>query len=240
MRMRGAALLRPVPGQPPAEAGTAAGVGSRSPVAEAAAPAAAGEKPESADRNVSADNRMSADGTSQQDTVASYAEIAATATGENSAAQSSQGDYSAPRAPRTADNSLSRQPREYEDVATTVVELLNAAFPDMHVHISDIDRAHRGQGNKIWCRFVRSGNGSVRDLVYSSRLSSALPKGNQLYISEALTGYRQEIFHECLALRKQGKLYTVYTRHGSVYVKQRKFGYSTRVDEWNDFGKLGI
>ena len=125
-----------------------------------------------------------------------------------------------------------RPTREQEDVEATLIALLNSVFPDLNVRPGDIDRAHRTRG-KIWCRFVKSGSGSVRDRLYNGRLGLRNIKGgDKLYISESLTRYRQEIFTECLALKKQGKIYTVFTRYGSVYVKEKRHGYSVRVDDW--------
>lgn len=80
---------------------------------------------------------------------------------------------------------------------------------------------------------MKSGSGSVRDRLYNGRLELRNIKGgDKLYISESLTRYRQEIFTECLALKKQGKIHTVFSRYGSVYVKEKRHGYSVRVDDW--------
>lgn len=49
----------------------------------------------------------------------------------------------------------------------------------------------------------------------------------------SLTRYRQEIFTECLAMKKRGKIYTVFTRYGSVYLKEKRHGYNVRVDDWD-------
>ena len=115
----------------------------------------------------------------------------------------------------------------------TLITLLNSAFPDLHLQAGDIDRAHRAR-DKIWCRFVKSGSGSVRDRLYNGRLGLRNNRGgNELYISESLTRYRQEIFTECLAMKKRGKIYTVFTRYGSVYLKEKRHGYNVRVDDWD-------
>ena len=96
----------------------------------------------------------------------------------------------------------------------------------------DIDRAHRTPG-KIWCRFAKSGSGSVRDRIYNGRLGLRHNKGSEkLYVSESLTRCRQEIFTECLGLKRRGKIYTTFTRYGSVYLKEKKHGYTVRVDDW--------
>ena len=125
-----------------------------------------------------------------------------------------------------------RPAHQREDVEATLIALLKSAFPDLDVGHADIDRAHRTRG-KIWCRFVKSGSGSIRDQLYNGRLGLRHNRsGDKLYISESLTQYRQEIFTECLDLKKQGKIYTAFTRYGSVYVKEKRHGYSVRVDDW--------
>lgn len=122
--------------------------------------------------------------------------------------------------------------RRPEDVEATLIELLNSAFPGLGLQRSDIDRVHR-TGRRIWCRFVKSGAGSMRDRLYQGRLSLKGRVGNELYISECLTKSRQEIFSRLLALKRQGKIYTVFTRYGSVYVKEQRYSNKIRIDDMN-------
>lgn len=81
----------------------------------------------------------------------------------------------------------------------------------------------------------------MRERIYNGRLGLRHnTRGNELYISECLTRYRQEIFTECLALKKQGKIYTAFTRNGSVYLKEKKHGYNVRVDGWEALRDLRL
>ena len=127
-----------------------------------------------------------------------------------------------------------------EDVEATLISLLNSAFPGLNLQRSDIERVHR-TGKKIWCRFVKSGAGSIRDQLYNGRLSlRGNGRGNELYISECLTKARQEVFAKLLALKKQKKIYTVFTRYGSVFVKEQQYGRNVRVDDMNAVDGLGF
>ena len=136
--------------------------------------------------------------------------------------------------------SQSSVPREEEDVPATVVEVLTAAMPGLNLQKSDIARAHRDRsGKKIWCRFIRSGPGSIRDEVYSRRLTlKSNTRDNALFINESLSKMRLEIFNELLSLKKQKKVYTVFTRNGAVFYKDRQYGQNVRVDEFSKLGQL--
>ena len=135
--------------------------------------------------------------------------------------------------------SQSSVPRE-EDVPATVVDVLNASMPGLNLQENDIARAHRDRsGKKIWCCFVRSGPGSVRDEVYSRRLSlKSNTRDNALFINESLSKMRLEIFNELLSLKRQKKVYTVFTRNGIVFYKDRQYGQNVRVDEASKLAEL--
>ena len=130
--------------------------------------------------------------------------------------------------------------RPTEDVEAALITMLNSAFPDLGLQRSDIERVHR-TGKKIWCRFVKSGAGSKRDQLYNGRLSLRdNRKGNELYISECLTKARQELFAKLLAYKKDKKIYTVFTRYGSVFVKEQQYGRNIRVDDASALTALGV
>ena len=116
-----------------------------------------------------------------------------------------------------------------EDVIAVVVGTLNRCMPGLNLVDSDIDRAHRlpGANNRVIVRFVRSGQGSARDLVMARRLEL---RGKDLFINESLTRLRGQIFRSLLAAKKEKKLYTVYSRGGHVFYKEQQHGVSKRVD----------
>ena len=118
---------------------------------------------------------------------------------------------------------------EREDVNALVIHTLNRSMQGLNLIEEDIDRAHRlpGPNNRVIVRFVRSGQGSVRDQVWSRRLEL---RGKDLFINESLTRLRGQIFRSLLAAKRDKKVYTVYSRGGHVYFKEKQHGVSTRVD----------
>ena len=111
---------------------------------------------------------------------------------------------------------------EREDINGLVVYTLKRCMAGLKMTVDDIDRAHRlpGPNNKVIVRFVRSGQGSVRDMVMSRRLEL---RGKDLFINESLTKLRSLIFRSLLAAKRERKIYTVYSRGGQVY-KEKQHG----------------
>ncbi|KAF0302330.1 hypothetical protein FJT64_025580 [Amphibalanus amphitrite] len=127
---------------------------------------------------------------------------------------------------------------EQEDINALVVNTLNQCMPGLNLVNGDIDRAHRlpGPNHRVIVRFVRSGQGSVRDAVMARRLEL---RGKELYINESLTRLRGLIFRSLLAAKREKKIYTVYSRGGQVYFKEQQFGVGTRVDSLQRLTDLG-
>ena len=127
---------------------------------------------------------------------------------------------------------------EREDINSLVVITLNRCMPGLNIVASDIDRAHRlpGPNNRVIVRFVRSGQGSVRDEVMARRLEL---RGQDLFVNESLTRLRGLIFRSLLAAKREKKIYTVYSRGGNVFFKEKQHGVSTRVDSLQRLGELG-
>ena len=127
---------------------------------------------------------------------------------------------------------------EREDVNALVVQTLNRCMPGLNLGDSDIDRAHRlpGPNNRVIVRFVRSGQNSVRDAVMSRRLEL---RGKELFVNESLTRLRGLIFRSLLAAKREMKIYTVFSRNGNVYFKEKQHGTSTRVDTLQALRELG-
>lgn len=134
-----------------------------------------------------------------------------------------------------------RKPRdanapEAEDVEKMVLSVVRENFRDLNISASDIARAHRLPGEqKVICRFVRSGRGSLRDQLYYRRLEL---KGKEVFINECLTKRRAEIFGKLLSLKKSGKLFSVFSRNGQVFYTGEKFGKPTRVSSLEEIEKL--
>ena len=127
---------------------------------------------------------------------------------------------------------------EREDVHALVVETLNRCMPGLAMDVTDIDRAHRlpGANNKVIVRFVRSGQDSIRSQVLSRRLEL---RGRDLFINESLTKLRNHIFQSLLVAKREKKVYTVYTRGGQVYYKEKQHGVGTKVESVQRLRELG-
>ena len=127
---------------------------------------------------------------------------------------------------------------EREDINALVVSTLNRCLPGLEMVVSDIDRAHRlpGPNNRVIIRFVRSGQDSIRERVMARRLEL---RGRELYINESLTKLRSLIFRSLLAAKRESKIYTVYSRGGQVYFKEKQHGVGTRVDSLYRLRELG-
>ena len=75
---------------------------------------------------------------------------------------------------------------EREDVNGHVISTLNRCMPGLDLAAGDIVRPHRvpGPNSRVIVRFVRSGQSSVRDQIWTRRLEL---RGRELFISESLT-----------------------------------------------------
>lgn len=125
---------------------------------------------------------------------------------------------------------------EAEDVEKTVLSVVRENFRDLDISASDIARAHRLPGEqKVICRFVRSGRGSLRDQIYYRRMEL---KGKDIYINECLTKRRAEIFGKFLGLKKSGKLFSVFSRNGQVFCTSEKYGRPMRVNSEREIDSL--
>ena len=133
-----------------------------------------------------------------------------------------------------------RSETEGEDVHGLVIEAVTARLRGLNIREEDIDRAHRlpGPNNRIIVRFVRSGPNSIRDQLMSRRLE--LRHHNDLFINESLTAQKSLLYRSLLDAKKAKKVYTVFTRWGHVYFKEKQYGISTRVDCVDKLRELGF
>ena len=112
-------------------------------------------------------------------------------------------------------------------------------MPGLNMTTGHIDRAHRlpGPNNRVIVRFVCSGQDSIRDQVFTRRLEL---RGRELFVNESLTRMRSQIFRSLLAAKRENKLYTVYSRGGHVYFKDKQHGVGKRVDSLQALRELGF
>lgn len=73
----------------------------------------------------------------------------------------------------------------------------------------------RLNNGKMIVEFTTTGHGSDRDIIYRSK--SKL-KGSGLYIAESLTPRRQAMFSQLLQLKREGTIFSVFTRSGDILV----------------------
>ncbi|XP_043206706.1 uncharacterized protein LOC122380725 [Amphibalanus amphitrite] len=110
-----------------------------------------------------------------------------------------------------------------EDIEGKVISVLNRRLPEVHVTGSDIQTAHRLQGDStVIVKFFKT---KVKDDIYERRMKQARVQNHgdrpaaPLYINESLSAMNKEIFNALLEAKKRKKIYTVYSRRGAVFCK---------------------
>ena len=124
-----------------------------------------------------------------------------------------------------------------EDVAKTTKDLLTKNMPSVPVSDGDIRQCYRaGRGKQIVCEFTRCGSGSVRDAVYEARMTLMKDENgqrrgasDQVFCNEKLTTGAAEANRKLHAAKKSGKLHSVHTKHGFIYVRMFQHGAKIRV-----------
>ena len=120
-----------------------------------------------------------------------------------------------------------------EDVTSVAVSVISAALPSVGVTESDIAGCFRvGDNRKIVCKFLRTGMGSVRDKVFEGRfeLMKQRDQRRRLFVAESLTRRRQAVFAALLEAKRKKQIYTVFTRNGAVFFRERQHEQAHRVD----------
>ena len=110
-----------------------------------------------------------------------------------------------------------------EDLRCTALGVIRRAFPRAEVEVGDLAEVRRIGGRVLLCRFVHTGSGSLRNFLYDNRMDLRNKTGDdELFISESLIQKHRDIFRRLLELKKQKKLYCVFTRFGFPYCKVQK------------------
>ena len=91
---------------------------------------------------------------------------------------------------------------------------------------SQVRTMFRLKTGKVLVEFTTADIGSDRDILFKSK--SKL-KGSGLYIAESLTPRRQGMFSQLLKLRKEGKISSVFTRQGNIFVCRSRDSAPTRI-----------
>ena len=106
-----------------------------------------------------------------------------------------------------------------EDVEEKAIRTLNAKFEWLNLKRSDIQVAHRLQtDNTVICKFMQR---SIRDRIYDGRFrQNTREAGNRLFITESLSAPNREIMNILLSAKREGRIYTCFTRRGCPFFKE--------------------
>ena len=115
-----------------------------------------------------------------------------------------------------------------EDIEDKTVCLLNSKFEWLQVSRGDFQVVHRLQtNNTVICKFLRR---SIRDQIYDSRfIQNTRGTGNRLFITESLSAPNRELMNMLLTAKREGRIYTCFTRRGCPFFKERFDSSSRRV-----------
>ncbi|KAF0302163.1 hypothetical protein FJT64_025705 [Amphibalanus amphitrite] len=95
----------------------------------------------------------------------------------------------------------------------------------------------RFRNGKVMMEFTSSGPGSDRDIVYRSR---ARLRGSGLFVSESLTPRRQAMFMDLLSLKKEGRIFSVFTRSGDILACKSRDSAPVRVADPEAVRRLAV
>ena len=95
-------------------------------------------------------------------------------------------------------------------IHATVQERMNHALDNAQVRAMI-----RLRSGKVLVEFTSASPGSDRDILFRSK---AKLRGSGLFISESLTPRRQALFSETLQLKKDGIIFSTFTRAGNIFV----------------------
>ncbi|KAF0287816.1 hypothetical protein FJT64_013789 [Amphibalanus amphitrite] len=112
-----------------------------------------------------------------------------------------------------------------EDAASLIQSVVKR-YLDHSLDSAQVRTMIRLKNGKMLVEFTTADMGSDRDILFRSK--SKL-KGSGLYIAESLTPRRQEMFSQLLKLRKEGKISSVFTRQGNIFVCRSRDSAPTRI-----------
>ena len=115
--------------------------------------------------------------------------------------------FSGPAIPRLS------QSNRREDASRLLCGMLQQ-FMGFDMDMQQVTELRREE-RQICVRFASCGAGSDRYLLVRNRTRL---RGTGLYIRERLTSTRQHLFNKLMLLKREGKVSTVFTRDGTVYV----------------------
>ena len=119
----------------------------------------------------------------------------------------------------------SGQYRRHEDAMEWTLSVLRE-YLRRNIDRSQIKAFVMLKGGKLLVDFTSVAPGSERDVLFRSKVKL---KGSGLFISESLTPRRQEMFQKLLQLKKEKKIFSVFTRSGNILVCRSRDSAPVRV-----------
>ena len=120
--------------------------------------------------------------------------------------------------------------KEGEDIKARTVQILKENFPQFPISGAVFTAVHRlGSENCVICAFADK---NLRNAIYDERLSLRnrnVDGRKRLYVNESLTKNKAQIFNRLLALKKEQRIWSVYTRGGIPIAKLLRESPPTKV-----------
>ncbi|KAF0314390.1 hypothetical protein FJT64_015142 [Amphibalanus amphitrite] len=107
----------------------------------------------------------------------------------------------------------SLQQQNDRDGAARVIETTIQRYLGLSLDRAQLKALIRLRNGKVLAEFSAATAGSDRDKIFRSKTKL---RGSGLFVAESLTPRRQELFSSLLQLKKEGKIFSVFTRAGDV------------------------
>lgn len=128
---------------------------------------------------------------------------------------------------------------EGEDIRALTVRVLRENFPNISISAADFSAVHRlAAENCVICAFI---DRNLRNAIYENRLNLRNRKVDQkkrLYVNESLTKNKMQIFNRLLALKREQKIMSAYTRGGIPIAKIKRESPPTRVHSLQQLDRI--
>lgn len=107
----------------------------------------------------------------------------------------------------------SLQQQASRDGAARVIETTIQRYLSHSLDRAQLKSLIRLRNGKVLVEFSTAAPGSDRDTIFRSKTKL---RGSGLFVAESLTPRRQELFSSLLKLKKEGRIFSVFTRSGNV------------------------
>ena len=128
------------------------------------------------------------------------------------------------------------EPSRGEDIVKLLQELLLKNM-GCNLILSEVKSAFRLGGKTILVKFVSSGRGSNRDLIFTSKTRL---RGSGLFISESLTSRRRHILRSLLQLKKAQQISSVFTQSSDIFIRETSSSPPIRIPDMSAVRQLTL